>query len=258
MSENKISITSNNSYAQALFELANEDKSLAKVEEQVVAISRLINESEEFRYLIKNPTTSIEDLTKVIETISEKNNFDNHLKRFLVFLIQKRRFFYLEKILSDFIDVCSKARGEIKAELFSAKELNETDISKIKEELSQNFGAKIQLNYKFDQLLKNFLSFLIQKRRFFFVERILKSFIEICSENRGELKAELRSAKQLSNEEIKQITEELTKNFSSKIKLNYKHDESLIGGLVVQVGSTMVDTSIKSKLQQIENRMIEA
>ncbi len=68
----------------------------------------------------------------------------------------------------------------------------------------------------------------------------------------------IRSAKQLSNEEITQITEELTKNFSSKIKLNYKHDESLIGGLVVQVGSTMVDTSIKNKLQQIENRMIEA
>ena len=64
--------------------------------------------------------------------------------------------------------------------------------------------------------------------------------------------------KELSNEEIAKITEELTKNFSSKIKLNYKHDESLIGGLVVQVGSTMVDTSIKNKLQQIENRMIEA
>ena len=48
------------------------------------------------------------------------------------------------------------------------------------------------------------------------------------------------------------------KNFRSKIKLNYKYDESLIGGLVVQVGSTMVDSSIKNKLQQIENRMIEA
>ena len=47
-------------------------------------------------------------------------------------------------------------------------------------------------------------------------------------------------------------------NFKSKIKLNYKQDESLIGGLIVQVGSTMIDTSIKSKLQQIENRMIEA
>ena len=47
-------------------------------------------------------------------------------------------------------------------------------------------------------------------------------------------------------------------NFKSQIKLNYIQDESLIGGLVVKVGSTMIDTSIKSKLQQIENRMIEA
>ena len=94
LSENKISITSNNSYSQALFELANEDKSLAKVEEQVVAISRLINESEEFRYLIKNPTTSIEDLTRVIETISEKNNFDNLLKISGFFNTKKKIFLF--------------------------------------------------------------------------------------------------------------------------------------------------------------------
>ena len=41
------------------------------------------------------------------------------------------------------------------------------------------------------------------------------------------------------------------------IKLNYKYDESLIGGLIVQVGSTMIDTSIKNKLQQIENKMMK-
>ena len=86
----------------------------------------------------------------------------------------------------------------------------------------------------------------------------LKALLRFVQEKRGELKAELKSAKELSNEEIAKITEELTKNFNSKIKLNYKHDESLIGGLVVQVGSTMVDNSIKNKLQQIENRMIEA
>ena len=128
--------------------------------------------------------------------------------------------------------------------------INYEDLSKI--------INKIAENNKFDTLFKNFLNFLIQKRRFFFVERILKSFIETCSRKRGELKAELKSAKNLSSEEITHITELLTKNFSSKIKLNYTHDESLIGGLVVQVGSTMVDTSIKNKLQQIENRMIEA
>jgi F-type H+-transporting ATPase subunit delta len=107
-------------------------------------------------------------------------------------------------------------------------------------------------------LLKNFLSFLVIKKRLFYLEQILKSFIETCSKKRGELKAELKSAKELSKDEISKITSELTENFSSKIKLNYKHDESLIGGLIVQVGSTMVDTSIKNKLQQIENRMVEA
>ena len=90
------------------------------------------------------------------------------------------------------------------------------------------------------------------------MDKILKSFVETCSVKRGELKAELTSAKDLTENEINNIKEELTKNFSSKIKLNYKRDASLIGGLIVQVGSTMVDTSIKNKLQQIENRMIEA
>ncbi len=178
------SITSAERYSLALFELSEESNLLSQIEDQSSSILNLIDQSEDFSNLIKDPTTSQEDLLKVINTISENN--------------------------------------------------------------------------KFESLFKNFLSFLIQKRRFFFIERILKSFIEICSRKRGELKAELKSAKELSNEEIGKITEELTKNFSSKIKLNYKHDESLIGGLVVQVGSTMVDTSIKNKLQQIENRMIEA
>ena len=88
--------------------------------------------------------------------------------------------------------------------------------------------------------------------------KILKSFIETCSEKRGEIKAEIRSAKELSSEEIKKITEDLVQNFSSKMKLNYKYDKSLIGGLIIKIGSTMIDTSIKNKLQQIENRMIEA
>ncbi len=178
------SITSAERYSLALYELSTESSVTSQIEEQSLSILKLLEQSQDFSNLIKDPTNSQDDLLKIVNIISE--------------------------------------------------------------------------NYKFDKLLKNFLSFLIQKRRFFFVERILKSFIEICSEKRGELKAELKSAKELSNEEITQITEELTKNFSSKIKLNYKHDESLIGGLVVQVGSTMVDTSIKSKLQQIENRMIEA
>ena len=121
-----------------------------------------------------------------------------------------------------------------------------------------NIINKISENSKLDILFKNFLGFLITKRRFFFVENILNKFNEICSEKRGELEAKIKSAKELSQIEIDKITEELSKNFKSKIKLDYKYDQSLIGGLVVQVGTTMIDTSIKNKLQLIENSMIEA
>ena len=185
MSKNsEFSITSAERYSLALFELSEENNLINQIEDQSLSILNLINQSNDFYNLIKDPTVNQEDLTKVINKIIENNKFDN--------------------------------------------------------------------------LFKNFLNFLIQKRRFFYVEKILKSFVEICSRKRGELKAELKSAKNLSKDEILKITEVLSQNFSSKIKLNYKHDESLIGGLVVQVGSTMVDTSIKNKLQQIENRMIEA
>ena len=185
MSKNKgFSITSCERYSLALYELSSENNVLEQVEDQSLSILDLISSSKDFSGLIKDPTNNQEDLLKFINNFSDNNKFEN--------------------------------------------------------------------------LLKNFLSFLVVKRRFFYVEQILKSFLETCSKKRGELKAELKSAKELTSEEIKKITDELTENFSSKIKLNYKHDESLIGGLIVQVGSTMVDTSIKNKLQQIENRMIEA
>ena len=185
MSKNKgFSITSTERYSLALYELASENNVISQVEDQSSSMLNLISSSKDFSNLIKDPTNSQEDLLKVLNIISENN--------------------------------------------------------------------------KLESLLKNFLSFLVIKRRFFYVEQILKSFIETCSKKRGELKAELKSAKELSSDEISKITNELTQNFSSKIKLNYKHDKSLIGGLIVQVGSTMVDTSIKNKLQQIENRMVEA
>ena len=185
MSKNKgFSDTSANRYSLALFELASESNSLSKIEENSHALLKLISSSKDFNNLIKDPTISREILNQVIKNISDK--------------------------------------------------------------------------FSLEVLFKNFLSFLISKRRFFYVHQILKNFNEICSEKRGELKAELKSAKNLTQDEISKITQELSNNFKSEIKLNYIHDQSLIGGLVVQIGSTMIDTSIKKKLQQLESRMIEA
>jgi len=185
LSKNKgFSETSAGRYSLALYELATEANMLSEIEVHSASIINLITLSEDFKSLIKDPTNNKEDQLNALNKISDQ--------------------------------------------------------------------------YKLNELLKKFLSFLISKRRFFYLEKILKSFVETCSIKRGEIKAELTSAKDLTEKEVNNIKEELTKNFGSKIRLNYKYDISLIGGLIVQVGSTMVDTTIKNKLQQIENRMIEA
>ena len=184
MTDNKTISSSNISYSQALFELAAEDNSTDNTEEQVLALLKMIYESPDFKSLIKDPTTKIDDQLSVIKKISQKFNFSKLMEKFLCFIISKRRFFYIEKILVDFTSICSNARGEIEAELLVAKNLNQDEINNIKNELASTF--------------------------------------------------------------------------SSNIKLNYKHDPSLIGGLIIKVGSIMIDTSIKNKLQQLEKKMIEA
>ena len=75
-------------------------------------------------------------------------------------------------------------------------------------------------------------------------------------EKRGN-KSRTICSKKLTDNEIKNILNELNNNLSLKIKLECKHDPSLIGGLILKVGSIMFDSSIKNKLQQIQNNMIE-
>ena len=113
-----------------------------------------------------------------------------------------------------------------------------------------------QLN--FSKNLKNFLLLLIEKRRIFFVKKVFDNFLKLCANKRGEIIAKLTAAKELSSSEIENIENSLKVNFGSNLKLKFSYDPSLLGGLIVQVGSIMIDTSLKSKLQQIENKMIEA
>ena len=102
MSENKISVTSNNSYAQALFELAEEDNCVNEIEKQVSNLMILVSQNKDFDTFIKDPTNKNSDLTSVMKKICEKFEFNVLFNKFLNFLVLKRRLFYLEKILNDF------------------------------------------------------------------------------------------------------------------------------------------------------------
>tara|TARA_Y100001958_G_scaffold144007_1_gene121473 strand:- start:365 stop:922 length:558 start_codon:yes stop_codon:yes gene_type:complete len=109
----------------------------------------------------------------------------------------------------------------------------------------------------FSKNLKNFLLLLIQKRRIFFVKKIFENFLRLCSTKRGEIKASLISSKKLSESELNEISKDLSNSMGSTLKFDYKVDEELIGGLKLQLGSFMVDTSIKNKLKKYEKAMLE-
>ena len=79
----------------------------------------------------------------------------------------------------------------------------------------------------------------------------------MCSNKRGEVKASLISSKKLSQTELDEISKDLSKSMGSTIKFDYKVDENLIGGLKLQLGSFMIDTSIKNKLKKFEQTLLE-
>ena len=97
----------------------------------------------------------------------------------------------------------------------------------------------------------------MKKEEFFFVKKIFESFLKICSRERGEIKASLISSKDLSEVELEEISKDLSKTMGSKLKFDYKFDKELIGGLKLQLGSFMIDTSIKNKLKKYEQKMLE-
>ena len=109
-SNNEFSGTSSKRYALALFELSDESKKLEAVEEQITSLLKLVSDSKDFSNLIKDPTSNQDDLIKVITKISDSFKLDNLIKNFLIFLVNKRRFFYVEQIMKSFVEICSEKK----------------------------------------------------------------------------------------------------------------------------------------------------
>ena len=120
-----------------------------------------------------------------------------------------------------------------------------------------NFVQLLSKKLDFSKNLKNFFLLLIEKRRIFFVKKISESFLKLCSKKRGEVKASLISSKELSQDELNEINRDLSQSMGSKIIFDFKVDEELVGGFKLQIGSFMIDTSIKNKLKKLEQAMLE-
>ena len=184
MSTNKsFSTETSERYSRALFEVSQDSNDLDKVENDIKNFKLIYDKNLEVRNFIKDPSQIITEQNKLVNLISDKLNFSKNVQKFLLLLIEKRRIFFVNKIIESFLRLCSQKRGEIKASLISSKELSQTELNDISTDLSKSMG--------------------------------------------------------------------------STLKFDYKVDKELIGGLKLQLGSIMIDTSIRNKLKKYEQAMLE-
>ncbi|TVS00581.1 MAG: F0F1 ATP synthase subunit delta [Rhodobacteraceae bacterium] len=170
-------------YATAIFELAQETKSLKSLEADVAALDGALNVSEDLRGLIASPLYTRDQVSNAITALAAKMELSQTVAGALGLMAQKRRLFALPQVLAALRALIAEAKGEVTAEVTSAQPLTKTQEADIAKTLKARVGKEINL------------------------------------------------------------------------KLTV--DESLIGGLVIKVGSQMIDSSIRAQLAALKNSMKE-
>jgi len=170
-------------YATALFELARERGVLPAVEADLTAVEAALADSADFRELIASPVFSREDMAAAIKAIAAKMELGAETANTLGLMAENRRLFVLPALIASVKALAAAERGEITAEVSTAKPLTEGQSTALRDALKASVGKDVALNVTVDP--------------------------------------------------------------------------ALIGGLVIKVGSRMVDSSIRSKLANLQNIMKE-
>ncbi len=170
-------------YATAIFEIAQESNDLPTLEKSVDALAEALDASRDLREVIASPVISRDEQGKAITAIAEHLQLTTALARGLSLMAQKRRLFTLPHLIAQLRGMIADHKGEVQADVTSAKALTKTQADKLAATLKANVGKDV--------------------------------------------------------------------------KINATVDESLIGGLIVKVGSKMIDTSIRSRLASLQNSMKE-
>ncbi len=170
-------------YATAIFEISKENNSLTSLEQNITDLATALNDSSDLRDMISSPVLTRADQGAAIAAVGKSMNLDTVLQNGLGLMAEKRRLFVMPQLLAQLRTMIAEDKGEVTAEVTSAKELTKAQSDKLAKTLKANVGKDV--------------------------------------------------------------------NIQTTV------DESLIGGLVVKVGSKMIDTSIRSKLNSLQNAMKE-
>jgi F-type H+-transporting ATPase subunit delta len=106
-----------------------------------------------------------------------------------------------------------------------------------------------------DQLTKNFIGLLAEKRRLFALPGIVAAFESLLADQRGQMSAQVTSAQALKPDQRTALVGTLKDALKRDVRITERVDPTLLGGLIVKVGSRQIDSSLKSKLVRLERAM---
>ena len=110
----------------------------------------------------------------------------------------------------------------------------------------------------FGALVSNFLKLIAQNRRLFALEDMIRAFRALAADHRGEVSAEASTAAPMTDDQVKALRLEIERMVGKAVNLETRVDPDLLGGLVVKIGSKMVDASLKTKLNRLKTVMKKA
>src|SRR3954453_21854848 len=104
-------------------------------------------------------------------------------------------------------------------------------------------------------LALNFIRLLTRNRRLFAISDMIKAYRELLAQARGEVAAEVTSAEPLAEARVTELKDAIKSAIGRDVDLSLKVEPAILGGLVVRVGSRMVDNSLRPKLQNLRIAM---
>ncbi len=108
---------------------------------------------------------------------------------------------------------------------------------------------------KMSALTRRFVGLVAGNRRLFALPDMTRGFAQLMAHHRGEIAGEITSAHPLSDAQLAALREQLKAAVGSDVQIDAKVDASLLGGLVVKIGSQMIDSSLRTKLQNLKFAM---
>ena len=117
--------------------------------------------------------------------------------------------------------------------------------------------GELMARYPVNPITSNFLRILLQHNRIRYFQQILDGFLKSVNERKGVVSAQVTAAAPLSGQELKNLADRLADITGKMINIELKTDASLLGGVVVQIGSTIFDGSIRTQLADMKRRLAE-